>query len=146
MKQIILAITMSISSFIMTASANEIKSSPLAVSSFENSFPTAADIMWKEVGDFYQATFVLDGQILSAFYSEAGDFIAVTKNISFFDLPLNLQLNLKKDDTSWIKDIISVSTTSGNAYYLQIEKAGSTMIYKSFNNKKWVLHSVNDKF
>ena len=45
MKQIILAITMSISSFIMTASANEIKSSPLAVSSFENSFPTAADIM-----------------------------------------------------------------------------------------------------
>ena len=100
----------------------------------------------KEVGDFYQATFVLDGQMLSAFYSEAGDCIAVTKNISFFDLPLNLQLILKKDDSSWIKDIISVSTTSGNAYYLQIENAGSTMIYKSFNNKKWVLQSVNDKF
>jgi hypothetical protein len=145
MKQIFLAITISISSFFTTASANDRDASPLAISTFENSFPTAADIMWKEVGDFYQATFTLDGQMLSAYFSETGDFIAVTKNIYFFDLPLALQLNLKKDEASWIKDIVTTSTTSGSAYYIQIENATSTFIYKSFNNKKWVLHKTIEK-
>jgi hypothetical protein len=145
MKQLFLAIAFSISSLFMTASANEKEASPLVISTFENSFPNAADIMWKEVGDFYQATFTLDGQMLSAYFSETGDFIAVTKNISFFDLPLALQLNLKKDETSWIKDIVTASTTSGSAFYIQIENATSTLIYKSFNNKKWVLHKANEK-
>ena len=145
MKQIFLAITMSISSLFMTATANDSNASPLAVSTFENSFPKAADIMWKEVGDFYQATFTLEGQLLSAYFSQAGDFIAVTKNISFFDLPLALQLSLKKDNDSWIKDIVSASTASGAAYYIEIENANSTLIYKSYNNKKWVLHKTTEK-
>lgn len=145
MKQFLLAITISISSFFMTASANDKEASPLAISTFENSFPNASDIMWKEVGDFYQATFTLDGQMLSAYFSEAGDFIAVTKNISFFDLPLALQLNLKKDNGSWIRDIVSANTASGASYYIQIENANSTMIYKSFNNKKWVLQKTLEK-
>jgi hypothetical protein len=144
MKQVLLAITISISSFFMTASAND-DASPYAVSTFENNFPNASDIMWKEVGDFYQATFTLDGQSLSAYFSEGGDIIAVTKNILFFDLPLALQLNLKKDDSSWIKDIVTASSTSGSAYYIQMENAKSTMIYKSSNNKKWVLYKTIEK-
>src|SRR3990170_7020955 len=68
-----------------------------AASSFKKDFATAQDVKWERSKDFVKATFKMNDQVMFAFYSEAGDLMAISRNIVSSQLPISLLADLKKN-------------------------------------------------
>jgi hypothetical protein len=117
-----------------------------AVDAFKTEFAGAADASWSAANDYYKVNFTLNEQKLFAFYNTDGEFIAVTRYISSFQLPLNLQSNLKKlSGNCWITDLFELSNSSGTAYYLTLENANTKILLKSVNGSEWAVDQKSKK-
>lgn len=100
--------------------------------SFQSSFKTATDVDWTVSENFYKADFSLNGQYVAAYYDEAGQLIALTRNISSVQLPIALQTDLKKDHEGyWISDLFELANEQGTTYYVTLETADTKLILKS---------------
>ena len=77
--------------------------------SFEKDFSRASEVQWNYSESYAKASFVLDDQLLNAYYTHDGELIAVIRNILSAQLPLNLLLDLKKKYGSmWISELFEV--------------------------------------
>ena len=71
--------------------------SAAVLASFNSSFKNASEVSWKTTGNnIYKADFSLNGQYVTAYYDATANLIAVTRNISSFQLPVTLQAKLKE--------------------------------------------------
>lgn len=137
--------------FIGSAAFNNIhaadnKATPVVEQSFENAYSGAKNITWKQVGDLYKASFVLDNQYVSAFYNSDGELVAVTKNISSLQLPQKLQKSLKnKLGNSWIGEVFVVNTDGKDTYFVKMENADTAVLLKSYSSNKWAVYQKNVK-
>lgn len=117
-----------------------------ALSAFKKEFAGATDAAWTVGKNFYKVTFSLNDQKLFAYYNNQGDFLAVTRNISSLQLPLNLQTNLKKSYCNcWITDLFEVSNTDGTNYYVTLENADTKIVLKSANGSDWSIYQKSKK-
>jgi len=81
-----------------------------ALASFKTEFAGATDAAWTVGNNYYQLAFTMNDQKLFAYYNTQGEFLAVTRYISSFQLPLNLQISLKKSYSNyWISDLFEVA-------------------------------------
>jgi len=88
----------------------------------------------------------MNEQTLFAFYSMTGEFMAVTRYISSFQLPLNLQSNLKKSYSNyWITDLFEMANHDGTAYYVTLETADSKIVLKSIDGSDWSVFQKSKK-
>ena len=109
-----------------------------AVSSFNQEFAQASEAKWEAKNDFSKVTFTLNNQVMFAYYGNNGDLIAVIKNISSAQLPLNLLSKVKKDyQSSWISGLFEMSDTAETSYYLTLEDGDNTTVLKSTNGSSW---------
>jgi hypothetical protein len=54
------------------------------------------------------------------------------------DLPLNLQVNLKKNYTNyWISDLFEVAKKDATTYYITLENADTKIVLKSTDANSW---------
>jgi hypothetical protein len=113
--------------------------------SFRHDFQNA-QLMNTEIRDnFTKLTFKMNEVIMTAFYSEKGELMAVTRNIVSNELPLGLLLNLKKHySASWISDLFEFSDDSQTCYYVTVENADSKMTLRS-NGDSWEVYSNTKK-
>src|SRR5215218_4574815 len=97
MKRLFITLTIALSfiSFSSFASGEDVN--PAALKSFNSSFKNATEVNWSVSNTYYKANFALDGQYVAAYYDAEGKTIAITRNISSFQLPITLQANLKKN-------------------------------------------------
>jgi hypothetical protein len=136
MKKIIIMLAVAISS--LTAFASDKNVSSNVLNAFNKEFSGAKDVQWTSTNDYYKAEFVYNGQNVNAFYKSDGNLLAVTRNISSLQLPINLQTNLKNNyNNYWITDLFEVSSNDGTSYYITVEKADSKVVLKSDGSGKW---------
>jgi hypothetical protein len=132
MKRILVALTVLFSLVSMSSFANEGNVNPKVLASFQSSFKNATEVDWTINQNIYKAEFSLNGQYITAYYDEAGNTIALTKNISSTQLPISLQASLKKHQKGyWISDLFEVGNESGTTYYAAIENGDTKIILKS---------------
>ena len=137
MKRLVFTLTLALSLISLSSFANEVEVNPAALQSFNNSFKTATEVRWSLSNSFYKADFSLSGQYVSAYYDAEGKMLALTRNITSLQLPIGLQVNLKKDyDGFWISDLVEVTNEEGTSYYVTLENADAKLILKS-NSQNW---------
>jgi hypothetical protein len=91
-------------------------------------------------------TFTLSDQKLFAFYNSQGEFLAVTRYISSFQLPIHLQTGLKKSyNNYWISDLFEISGNDETSYYVTLENADTKIVLRSTDGKEWTPYQKNKK-
>ena len=109
--------------------------------SFHQDFKDAQLLSTEVYQTFTKLTFTLNNAVLSAFYTENGELLAVTRNILSSQLPLNLLTSLKKRFSSyWITDLFEFNRDSQSSYYISLENADTKMTLRS-NGDSWQLYS-----
>jgi hypothetical protein len=109
-----------------------------ALNTFKSEFIGATDETWTINKDFYKVTFDMNGQQFDAYYNKAGEFIAMTHNISSVQLPTNLKKSVKKLLTNcWITDLFEITNNDTTSWYVTLESADAKVVLKSDNGGKW---------
>jgi hypothetical protein len=99
----------------------------------------------KTDADYTRFTFKMSGMILSAFYSNQGELLAVTHNITPTQLPITLLMQVKGDYAScWISDLFELNSRGVSNYYITLENADRTITLRSSENI-WEVFSKTTK-
>lgn len=114
--------------------------------SFNKAFKNAAEVKWNAAGAYYKADFVLNGQYVNAYYDNNANLVAVTRNVSSFQLPITLQAKLKASyETYWISDLFELSNEDGVSYYVTVEDGESKITLKSTGSNDWTVYQKQSK-
>src|SRR5450432_3865181 len=78
--------------------------------SFERDFQNAREVKWDTKKAFLKASFILNGQVTFAYYSQNGDLMAITRNILSSQLPINQLMELNKNYKDyWISELFEMN-------------------------------------
>jgi len=136
MKKMILTLAIAVSSFAVFAREENV--SKKVLDEFKTEFTTAKEVEWTTGRDYYRASFKYNEKYVFAYYSLEGDLLGLTRYISPADLPISLQINLKKkSDGYWISDLFEVAKNGTTSYYLTLENADSKTVLKSSGGSDW---------
>lgn len=145
MKKIIITVAI-IVNLTVSAFANEEKVKPEVLHAFNSQFSNAQHVTWVADNNHYKAAFNYYGTWMFAWYTTAGKFIGVTRNISSTELPLYLRNSLKtKYAGYWITDLVEESNKGGFSYYVTLENASQKIVLKSKNGSDWESYHKNNK-
>ena len=145
MKRLLLTLTVIFSLFTLSSFADTITVTTPILNSFNSSFKHATEVNWTVTRGIYKANFVMNGQYVSAFYDVDGKMVAVTRNITSFQLPLSLQTEIKNSyDQYWISDLFEIADEQGTSYYVTLESADSKLILKS-EGSNWTVYQKQRK-
>jgi hypothetical protein len=146
MKKTILGLALSL--LIGTASfANNDKTiNQKAEQSFNKEFAQAKDVKWQKSGEMVKATFTLNEKVLFAYYNEAGDLVAITRNITTDQLPISLLTSLKKNYSDyWVSDLFEMVSNGESNYYITLENADHKVVLKSEDFASWSTYRKEKK-
>lgn len=100
--------------------------------SFEREFSGAQSISWTVSKEYSKATFMMNGQVLFAYYDESGNRLALSRNLLPAQLPINLEVDLKKSyGKYWISDLFEIASNNETTYYVTVENADYKYVLKS---------------
>lgn len=132
MKPLLIALTVLASFFAQPSFANTPDVNPSVVKSFHATFAAATDVEWTAGDHMYKARFVLNTQVVTAYYNPDGQLLGVTRNITSHQLPLSLQTTLKKGaEGAWISQLFELNNDEGTTYFVTLETADSKTVLKS---------------
>ena len=137
MKKMILLWAMSLATTILFASPKVVN--PKVLEAFRKEFVNVQEVKWTEGSDFCIAQFMYNGQSVRAYYSNSGESLGLFRYISSLNLPVRLQLSLKKRYSNfWITDLYEISKGSGTNYFITIEDAVESVMLKASSGGDWV--------
>ena len=138
MKKIILGICMILTIGSSYAGNKFAAVEKVILASFKVDFAGAKNVTWKEINGYEKATFTLGNQVISAYYQAGGELIATTRNILSDQLPVRLQIALKKQYSNfWITELSEVSIDGETAYYMTLQDASKIIVLKSGTFSEW---------
>ncbi|MBL7745825.1 MAG: hypothetical protein JNM19_00235 [Chitinophagaceae bacterium] len=139
MKKMILTLAIAVCTLSLSAFAGEVRNvSEKVLKAFNTEFNTAKEVEWTVGSDYYMASFRYNDNYVYAYYSEEGELLGLSRNISPADLPLNLQTSLKKDFTSyWVSDLLEVAKSESTSYYITLENADTKIVLKASGGNGW---------
>jgi len=137
MKKMILSLAIAFTT--LTAFAgNEDNVNQKVLNAFKNDFTAVSQVEWTMTDDYYKASFIYNDNYVYAYYSTEGELLGLTRNISPVDLPVHLQMNLKKKYSNyWISDLFEVAKNDATYYYVTLENADSKVVLKSTGGSDW---------
>ncbi len=101
-------------------------------SAFKQEFSRATEINWSRSDNFYKVEFTLNNNVMTAYYNENAELMGVIKNLLSTELPINLQLSLKKDYGSyWISDLFEFARNEESGYFITIENSDTKLVLQS---------------
>lgn len=106
-----------------------------------------AELTATEVKATYtKLTFKLNGVVMYAFYSENGQLLAVTRNITSNQLPIQLLLEIKKNYSDyWITDLFELTGDGASNYYITLENADQRVTLRSEGSDSWETYEKKAK-
>ncbi len=144
MKKMILMLAIAVTT--LSAFAGEDKVNPQVLNAFKSEFNTAKEVEWTIGINFYKAAFIFNDKHVFAFYNHEGELLGVTRFVSPVDLPLNLQISLKKKyGNYWVSDLFEVAKTEGTSYYLTLEDANTKTVVKASADSDWTVFKKKGK-
>jgi hypothetical protein len=109
--------------------------------SFHKDFKQAELLSTDASKDYTKITFKMNGVILSAFYNENGELMAVTHNITPSALPINLLMQIKHNYSDcWISDCFELDANGTASYFITLENANTKLTLRSAEND-WETYS-----
>jgi hypothetical protein len=136
MKKMILTLAIAVSSLV--AFAREENVSKKVLDAFKTEFATVKEVEWTAGSDYYKAAFKYNEKYVFAYYSLDGELLGLTRYISSVDLPLNLQISLKKNSKGyWVSDLFEVAKNGTTSYYLTLDNADTKMVLRSTGGSDW---------
>jgi hypothetical protein len=109
-----------------------------ALHTFNQKFADAKEVNWIKTDAYYKATFKMNDQVYTAFITEAGEWMGVSRNLPSYQLPINLQTDLKKSYSQyWISELFEFATESETFYYVVVENADQKLTLKSVGSGDW---------
>lgn len=116
------------------------------LNSFKQEFAGAKDVAWQNNREYIKATFTLNEQVMFAFYSQGGELLAITRNISSDKLPISLLTNLKKNYSDfWITDLFELVSGGNGTYYITLQNADVEVVLKSDEFGGWEQYKKSKK-
>ena len=145
MKKMILTLAIAVSSLASFAGSSfdkvtkgEENVSSKVLNAFKTEFNTVKDVEWTAENEYFKASFVYNEKHVFAYYNESGELLGLTRYISPVDLPLNLQIGLKKKGNGyWISDLFEVAKNEVTSYYITLENADSKIVLTSIGGSNW---------
>ena len=111
-----------------------------AANTFSQKFTNAKEVSWSKTDNYVKASFTINEQVLFAYFSQAGELMAVSRNIMVSALPINLQTSLKKDyPATWISELTEFATDDETVYYVTVENADQKTTLKSIGTHTWTI-------
>ncbi|HEY0679315.1 MAG TPA: hypothetical protein VGD17_13585 [Chitinophagaceae bacterium] len=105
---------------------------------FKKEFVSAKDVIWQNNREYIKATFTLNDQVLFAYYTQGGELLAITRNISSDKLPISLLTSLKKHYSDfWITDLFEMVADGNGTYYVTLQNADVEVVLKSDEFGGW---------
>lgn len=107
------------------------KISNQTVNTFKVLYPSATNVTWDENREagFLSASFTLDEEQLTAFFSDNGDLIGTSQKVDVNKIPSKALRKIKKDYASFkITDAIEFSQEDHSAYYVMVEDGNRKQI------------------
>ncbi len=103
-----------------------------AESNFEKVFKNATDVSWNQSGDFLQASCFLQGKVTHVFYNAEGDYICLTREIAYDNLPEEARAFISKKYEGYtpVETISFTSKDAGDAFYCSLMKNGEKKVLK----------------
>ena len=131
---IALALVLSLASF-QTVTA-QIKVPAAVTEQFNLDHERSTIISWEQGSNWYKASFEINGQYLSTFYTAEGQEIAVTRNISSSMLPMALQNDMQSylKNGHWITDLFEMNVNGETHYFITFEDADEQHILEGVND------------
>lgn len=137
MKKMILSLAIALTTLSAFAAGEE-NVNQKVLDAFKNEFNTVREVEWAAGADYYRAAFVYNEKYVFAYYSTEGDLLGITRYISPADLPMNLQISLKKKYNSyWISDLFEVAKNETTSYYITVGDADTKIVLKSTGGSDW---------
>ncbi|BAV04831.1 hypothetical protein SAMN05421788_11849 [Filimonas lacunae] len=89
---------------------------------FKASYPEAKKIHYKTVGDLLCVHFVLDSTQMEAFYNEEGEQVAISKVISYQNLPALAISNIENNYSGYtVTEVIEMEhNATGTSYFVSL--------------------------
>ena len=133
MKKRIIAFSTAIIMITSMSFASDVRPIPTSViTAFEHEFEEAININWISTNDFYKAFFTVDEFFMEAFYSLDGELIAVSKKITFDQLPLTLLKKAKEKVGNYhVSSVFELLTDKGVEYFISVENGNDKKIFKN---------------
>lgn len=143
-----LMIGLVLGAFIITNTAfanNSNKVNDKVQTSFKQEFATAQNVVFSKTNNYIKAAFTLNNQVMEAYYTADGEMIGVSKNLLSTELPIGLQVDLKRDYADyWISDLFEFATDSNSSYFITVENADQKITLQSSGNE-WVVYKKAKK-
>lgn len=147
MKKMITAVVLSTVLLINAAFANKTDNVSFKVeNSFRQEFSQATDVTWGKTDGFYRAAFKMNNEVMTAYFTNDGQFMGVIRNLLSTQLPINLQTSLKKEyEGYWITELFEFAKPDSNGYYVTIQNADQVVILQSTDGSSWSTYSKTKK-
>jgi len=97
-------------------------------------FSQAKDVEWTTVSKdgVYQAKFTYNNETLQAFFTEDGEFLGTTRQITKNQLPILIVSALEKQYADFrVVTVFEYSKTDGLAYYITVVSPDNAMVLKA---------------
>jgi hypothetical protein len=147
MKKIILSLTFA---FVILSSgytyAAETNPGNLVKEAFAKEFAQIKDVKWDLVNKegIYQASFAFNNESLKAFFTEDGEFLGTTRQISKSQLPILITRELdKKYPAADARTVFEYSMKDGVAYYVTLVTSKGAMVVKATGSGEITVYQRN---
>ena len=130
-----------ITSLMTSAFASEENVKAEILAAFKNKFSTAQEVSWTTGKMFSEATFLFNGNWITAHFNYRAELVAVSRNITSSQLPYFLQSNLRKHYSGyWITDLFELSNKEGYSHYITLRNADEEIVLESLNGRTWSVY------
>jgi len=101
-----------------------------ALNLFKAAYPGAEKVHYKTVGELVSISFVLDSTSMQAFYNAEGEQVAVSRVISYKNLPLRALTTLESKFGNYTAtEVIEMDhSTEGTCYYVSLKSNNQKLI------------------
>jgi opacity protein-like surface antigen len=126
------------------ASAADHQPTYAAKQAFEKEFSSIKEVKWEEMNrhsGIYVASFFFNGETVQAIFTEDGDFLGTTRQVTKEQLPILLvkELNSKYTDEA-ILSIHEYSSPDGTQYYISVKTEKGAQLLKAAGNGQITTH------
>jgi len=147
MKKLITAVVLSTVLLVNAAFANKTENVSYKVeNAFNTEFNRAKEVSWQKTDNFYRASFKMNDEVMTAYFTPDGELMGVIRNLLSTQLPINLQTSLKKEyDGYWITELFECAKSDSDSYFVTLHNADQVVTLQSIDGTSWSVYNKTKK-
>ncbi|RPD48762.1 hypothetical protein [Paracnuella aquatica] len=140
MKPLFILLTI-VSSYFAQAANTPAEVDPAVIKAFNRTFANTSKVTWTVKEDLFQANFEVSGRQATAFFSQGGELVVITRSIQVSELPLVLQAKIQEKYASkQVVEAIEASDEYSIRYFVTVEDDTKKIILRSNGSNGWLQH------